>query len=75
MAAMAEIVESVPERTIKLTNLLVSGSIKLGSADDLKIITSLFVKSGNIRSSVTFDVWQHFGPYIVSRRLYIQSEY
>lgn len=52
-------------RTRRVINSLVSGTFKIGKADDLKVIQNLIVKTGSslTRSSVvSSDVWFYFGP-------------
>lgn len=53
-------------RTRSIRNSLVSGTLKIGSPNDLKIIARLFVKIGRFASAAaskpSSDVWQYFGP-------------
>ena len=63
-------------RTRRVTNALVSGTFKPGSAEDLNVIAKLFVRtgrgsSGSLSSS---NVWQYFAPlYGAYYFLYIQQ--
>ena len=69
-------------RTRSIRNSLVSGTLKIGSPNDLKIIARLFVKIGRFASAAaskpSSDVWQYFGPlyskyYVVSSKLKAQT--
>ena len=63
----AAVADADSDRPRKIANSLVSGSYKIGSPDELKVIARLFVKTGGngIRSSSSSnssDVWHYFGP-------------
>jgi hypothetical protein len=45
----------------RIKNALVSTTFKFGSDDDIKLISRLFVHTGNLGKLSTSDVWQHFG--------------